>query len=107
MANTGKLGILDMDRALLDPGSVFASPEDLLAHKDLSEQQKVDLLQRWAYDASEVSVSTEEGMSGDNGELLQRILRALDQLKSGIDSEHVAPTKQHGVSSSSDKPKAT
>ena len=95
--------VVDMDRALLDPGSVFAAPEDVLGHKGLSRQQKIDLLRRWEYDASEVSVSTEEGMRGDNGDLLQRILRALSQLGSGIDSEHVAPTKQHGIGRSAVK----
>lgn len=87
---------MDMDRALLDPGSVFAAPEDVLGHKGLSRQQKIDLLRRWEYDASEVSVSTEEGMRGDNGDLLQSILRALSELGSRIESEHIAPTKQHG-----------
>ena len=97
--------VVDMDRALLDPGSVFAAPEDVLSHKGLSRQQKIDLLRRWGYDANEVLVSTEEGMRGDNGDLLQRILRALGQLGRGIDSEHVAPTKQHGVGRSAVKPK--
>ena len=105
MANAGKTTTVDMDRALFDPGSVFATPEDVLIHEGLSKAQKIDVLRRWEYDASEISVSTEEGMRGDNGDLLQRILRALDQLDSGIDSEHVAPTKQHGIGRSAVKPK--
>ena len=52
MAGTERTTALDMEQALLDPGSVFATPEELLVHDDLSKQQKIELLRRWEYDAS-------------------------------------------------------
>lgn len=86
-----------MDRALLDPGSVFASPEEVLSRADLTTEQKADILRRWEYDASEVAVAEEEGMMGVDNDLLRRILLALETLTRGVDTEHTAPTKQHGI----------
>jgi hypothetical protein len=84
---------------------VFATPEELLAQDGLSEQQKMEILRRWAYDASESSVAVEEGMRDGDGGLLRRILLALEQLSGGIDMERVGPTKQHGIPRSAIKPK--
>ncbi|MFZ1413909.1 MAG: hypothetical protein WAS73_04925 [Defluviicoccus sp.] len=69
----------------------------MLAHDGLSQQQKIEILRRWEYYASEISVAVEEGMRGDNGDLLQRILLALNQLSGGVDVERVGPSKQHGI----------
>lgn len=96
MVSTTGPASVDMDQALLDPGSIFADPEELLLQEDLSREEKIDLLRRWEYDASETCVALEEGMPGDESDLLRRILLALDHLMAGIDVEHVGPTKQHG-----------
>ena len=88
---------VDMETALLDPGSKFASPEALLAHPELTTEQKIELLRRWEYDAAEVCVAVEEGMPGGETGLLGRILSALDQLTGGVDCERPGPTKQHGL----------
>jgi hypothetical protein len=71
---------MDLEKARLDPGSVFASPEELCESPGLSREQKVDLLQRWAEDARELEVAEEEGMGGGESSLLERILTALDTL---------------------------
>jgi len=96
---------VDMDKALLDPGAVFATPEDVLGHAGLTPEQKIEILRRWAYDAAEVAVAVEEGMPGEDNGLLRRILLALEQLGGGIDAGHTGPTKQDGLPGSSAKPK--
>lgn len=98
-------GTVDMDQALLDPGSVFATPEEVLAHDALTQQQKIEILRRWEYDASDVAVAQEEGMPGDIGDVLRRILLALGQLTGGVDVERVGPSKQHGIPRSGIKSK--
>jgi hypothetical protein len=89
---------LDIGKALLDPAAAFDAPESVAAHDALSKAQKIEILQRWAYDESEDAVAVEEGMPGGaDGNLLQRILLALDGLTGGVDVEHVGPTKNHGL----------
>ena len=105
MAKDGRSTPIDMNQALLDPGSVFTTPDEVLAHEGLSQEQKVEILRRWAYDASEVSVAVEEGMPSANNDVLRRILLALETITEGIDMEKVGPTKQHGIPRSAIKPK--
>jgi hypothetical protein len=97
MADTDKNVAIDVEQALLDPGSVFDTPEAVVAAGSLSDQQKIEVLRRWEYDASESAVATEEGMPGGEDDLLHRILAALDQLGAEIDVEETGPTKQHGI----------
>jgi hypothetical protein len=88
---------VDMDQALLDPASVFDTPEALLAREKVSKAEKIEILRRWAYDASEAAVAVEESMPRGENDMLHRILAALDRLAGEIDVEQVAPTKQHGI----------
>ena len=84
---------LDLEQALLDPGAVFVSPEALRDHAGLTQTQKIELLRRWAYDASELAVAEEEGEESP----LARVLSVLNELTGGFDVEHSPPTKQEGV----------
>lgn len=88
---------LDLDQARLDPGSVFASPEALRDHAALTQAQKIELLRRWAYDASELAVAEEEGMQNGEESPLAQVLSVLNELTGGYDVEHSPPTKQEGV----------
>lgn len=96
---------IDLDAALLDPGSVFATPEDVLAQPGLSTAQRIEILRRWEYDAAESDVATEEGMPDGDNDLLRRIVLALETLAGGVDAERTGPSKQHGLPSSASKPK--
>jgi hypothetical protein len=88
---------IDYQKALLDPASSFANPEELEGRADLTKEQKIELLRRWEYDASEVAVAEEEGMVGGQPLMLRRVLLALERLTGYIDVEHTPPTKQDGV----------
>ena len=98
-------GLVDLDS--LDVGTVFAipekevpdhtlfaTPEEVLNHDELSREQKIQILRRWYYDASSIAVAEEEGMIGDDNLVLQRIVHALHQLTGGLDREHSVTTKQ-------------
>ncbi len=86
-----------LERALRDPASAFATPEQVLERDDLTREQKIEILRLWEYDAAEAEVATEEGMPGGNGDLLQRILLALEGLGAGSEVGDVGPTKQHAL----------
>jgi hypothetical protein len=100
-----KQGPIDMEKALLDPESVFGSPEELECHAALSKEQKIELLRRWEYDESEEDVAADEGMPGGDSKLLRRIMLALDRLTGGVDVEHTGASKQAGLPSQSKKPR--
>ncbi len=88
---------LELEKARLDPGSVFASPEELRDHGGLTREQKIEILRRWAYDASELAVAEEEGMIGGESSNLAQVLSVLDAVTGGYDVEHSPPTKQEEV----------
>jgi hypothetical protein len=104
MVAPGDSKVVFFEKALLDPGSVFETPEALMAHPDLSDCEKKEILRRWEYDASEACVALEEGMPGPETDLLHRIFIALDQLK-GVDVGQSGPTKQHGIPRSAIRPR--
>lgn len=72
---------VDLERAKLDPGSVFSAPEDILEEPSLDKTQKIDLLKRWKFDAQRLLDSGSEGMAPEkNADLLRRISLALEYL---------------------------
>ncbi len=85
----------DIDKAMLDPGSVFDKPSDLLNAEDLTRKQKIEILRRWEYDARELQVATEENMPGNNSDLLDQVLKALNSLGAFSEKSN-SPTKQGG-----------
>ncbi|MDY6943646.1 MAG: hypothetical protein SVU69_11635 [Pseudomonadota bacterium] len=88
---------IDYEKALLDPASVFETPEDVLEQLSLTQEQKIEILRRWEYAASEIAVAEEEGMVDGKPLIVRQVLLALDSLTGGIDVEHTSPTKQNGV----------
>ena len=47
--------MVDVEKALLDPGLVFKTPQELLANDELSREQKIEILRRWEYDVRAVA----------------------------------------------------
>ena len=90
---------IDYEKVHLDPTSMFVSPEALLADKNFSVPQKIELLRRWQYDVCEVDVAEEEGMpaTDDAENMLERVLAALAALGAEIDTDHTPPTKHCGI----------
>jgi hypothetical protein len=87
----------EFERLLADPSAIYVSPEELVSDSQLTVKEKVEVLRRWAYDADELAVAEEEGMTGEASGLLERILAALEQLGAEIDTDHTPPTKQGGI----------
>lgn len=87
----------DIEKAVEQPASFFATPEEVLEHDELTKAQKIEALWRWDFDATEVAVAVEEGMPGEDVQLLRRILTALGTLVGPLDVEHTGPTKQHAL----------
>lgn len=84
-------------QALLDPGSVYDAPKDVLADDNLNREQKIEVLRHWMYDASELSVAEEEGMVGGEESFLRQIVLALEELGVTGEAQHGVPIKQDGA----------
>ena len=74
--------MIDFDRALKDPASVFERPAQVLDAKALTAERKVKILRQWEYDALQRDVATEENMPPPSGlgSALAEIRRALESL---------------------------
>ncbi|MGH7770118.1 MAG: hypothetical protein ACREQP_21925 [Candidatus Binatia bacterium] len=86
----------DFEKALLDPGAVFKTPAEVVQKPDLSDEQKIQILRRWEYDARELQVAEEESMTGPQTTSLEAVLAALRSLGAAADVDRAAPTKQGG-----------
>ena len=92
--------MLDVEKALLDPRAVFKRPEDVITASGLTREQKIEVLRRWEYDAREIQVADEEGMTAPASQPqiapLDSILEALRALGAPSNADKSAPTKQGG-----------
>ena len=88
--------MVDIEKAQLDPSSVFKQPHDVIDDQGLTRAQKIDILRRWAYDERELSVAEEENMQGgsDRSAIFEEILKSLLELGVEGDEERQPPTKQ-------------
>ena len=87
---------IDLERARLDPTAVFPNPDAVVEHPGLTRELKIDILERWRYDACELEVAEEENMGGGGPSWLERVLKALAALSAEADLQHSSPTKQGG-----------
>lgn len=87
---------IDLEKAKIDPSAIFKTPNDVLKEASLARKDKIDILQRWAYDLREIAVAEEENMTGpgsDTEVVLEQIINCL--LKLGVtEQEDPPPTKQ-------------
>ncbi|MFC4346862.1 hypothetical protein ACFO5Q_03275 [Kordiimonas lipolytica] len=95
--------MISFQQAKNDPACCFDHPADVVTSADLSDEQKIEILQRWEYDASEEAVAEEEGMRGAKESLLREIVLSLNALTGGLDLNTVSPNKHHGIPDSAIK----
>lgn len=88
---------MDLEKALVDPASVFSTPEEVVTAEELGTEDRIRILRRWEYDARELTVADDENMPGDSTPLLEKVLAALHSLGYSANSDNAPPTKQGGV----------
>lgn len=87
---------MNIEKAMLDPVSVFACPDDVFKESTLTRDQKIIILHRWEYDARELEVAEDENMGGGPPGMLDQVLSALHRLDAGVGDKPSPPTKQGG-----------
>jgi len=70
----------DLERALVNPASVFRRPEEVLRHPRLSLDCKREILWRWAWDEHLKEIAAEEGMASGEPSCLDEVKAALLEL---------------------------
>ena len=81
------LSAVDLDKAKLDPASVFRTPEDVLRAPGLSVEDKKAILSRWEADAEALLRATEEGMPpSDNRKSPAELLRVLHDVMQSLEA---------------------
>jgi hypothetical protein len=81
------LSAIDLDKAKLDPASVFRTPEDVLRTPGLSFEDKKAILARWEADAEALLRATEEGMPpSDNRKSPAELLRVLHDVMQSLET---------------------
>jgi hypothetical protein len=71
--------MIDVEKALLDHGLVFKTPDEVVNSDELSRELKIKILRRWEYDVRELEVAEEEGMKGPKLVTLDAVLGAYDR----------------------------
>jgi hypothetical protein len=69
--------------ALKHPSEVYRHPGAVVKDRELSDKQKLEILEHWEAEAVELQESEGEGMGGGERSLLTEITRAIHQLKEG------------------------
>jgi hypothetical protein len=69
---------IDLDKALLDPHSVFHAPHEVLQAQGLSPEDKKVILLRWKEDAEDLMRATGEGMPPEGQRSPAELLRAVE-----------------------------
>ncbi|QRM34448.1 hypothetical protein [Microvirga sp. VF16] len=67
----------DLDRAFVNPASVFGSPHDVVRHPLLTIDCKREILQRWAWDEYLLDLANAEGMPESEPLRLDEVKAAL------------------------------
>ncbi|RZQ57136.1 hypothetical protein CWI82_07665 [Pseudidiomarina tainanensis] len=70
-----------LDAILRDPSAVYNKPSDILNDTNLSDNEKLEVLEQWEYDARELQVAADENMPGSQEAPLDEILAAKKKLK--------------------------
>ena len=71
-------------------------PNEVLADRNLSREEKINILEQMEYDALELQVAEEENMSGGPPDLLPAIKKALRGIRDTATIPTGGPTKHGG-----------
>ena len=81
---------MDIERAMKNPGSVFATPEALSESSELTAEQKRAVLLQWKDQLQQLQAADDEGMdksepaSGTTADLLGRVGSVLSRIDADL-----------------------
>jgi len=81
----------DLDRAFINPASVFGSPRDVVRHPLLTLDCKREILWRWAWDEYLLDLANADGMAEGESSRLSEVKEALRLVNSERSPDPAAP----------------
>jgi hypothetical protein len=81
---------MDIDRAMNNPASIFATPEVLSASSELTAEQKRAILLQWKDQLQQLQAADDEGMQQNDaaasttGDLLKRVTSVLSRIDADL-----------------------
>ncbi len=81
----------DLDRAFVNPASVFDTPHDIVCHPLLTIDCKREILQRWAWDEYLLDLADAEGMPQGEPSRLDEVKAALQLVTRERSPDPAAP----------------
>ena len=83
--------LADLDRAFVNPASVFDAPHDIVRHSLLTIDCKREILQRWVWDEYLLDLANAEGMPESEPSRLDEVKAALRLLTRERSPDPAAP----------------
>lgn len=90
------MGAAEIEQAMVSPSAIFDLPAEVVTNSVLTLRQKIEILKRWALDARQLQIATEENMGGGEPPMLDEVneaLSALDPKGEAMADFEKAPTK--------------
>lgn len=81
------IATIDLERAKLDPGSVFRVPGDVVSAAELSSDDKKAILLRWQADAEALLRANGEGMPATGNRSPAELLSAVQQARASLEDK--------------------
>ena len=81
---------MDIDRAMKNPASIFATPEALSESRELTAEQKRAVLLQWKDQLQQLQAADDEGMrqnyaaESTTDDLLKRVTSTLTRIDAGL-----------------------
>lgn len=72
--------MIEIEEVILDPVNAFRSPDQILRSRNLTREQKMDLLCLWEFEARQLTKTKGENGGMNNSSVLSKILKAIDKL---------------------------
>ncbi len=70
-----------MEKVMGNPQASYADPQEVVCDRELSREEKIEVLENWKAEAVHVQESTAEGFDGGEPSQLDKVIKALHEVE--------------------------
>lgn len=71
---------IEFKKALSNPSQAFDSPKNIIYDNRFTNEQKLEILHSWEFEAKELEIAEDESMNETSPDILDEILAAIQQV---------------------------